>query len=441
MAQWKNRLRLLIIPLLLLLTAIHQDDVRADVGIPPAQPGSSLSPGDLITNVQMVSEEVEITILKETDTALISAIFQMRNNGTEDEEIDVWFPYGEKFPNSKGIKIIQARDFQAWVEDEKVDITIEKSDEWNLIWAHWKVRFPAGSPITIQVSYRVPPNRLEPPHYNFTYILETGAGWLGVIEKAEITINTPYSLQELDNLLGIGDVFSAQPSGYTVNPDRIVWIFENLEPTEDDNINFSPLSPNSWYAIHDSLITLENNPDDWEAHDELVDGLYTWKLNREWAEREGLVDSFTEMDRIIKMIGNSYLKVLDLSPPDVSRYSSALIYFSSYPQLIGGTQLQEMFNEALELFPEDEQLVWNYERALEKGLFEVDLIPESSTSTPPEISATAGATPDTGITAELPSEPISASFPLIVGMLFIGAAIVLMIIAIRRREKSDSITD
>ena len=67
----------------------------------------------------------------------------MRNNGTEDEEFDVWFPYGEKFPNSKGTKIIQAQDFQAWVEDEEVDITFEKSDEWNLIWVHWRVKIPS----------------------------------------------------------------------------------------------------------------------------------------------------------------------------------------------------------------------------------------------------------------------------------------------------------
>ena len=293
----------------------------------------------------------------------------------------------------------------------------------------------------IQVSYRVPPNRLQPPHYNFSYILETGAGWHGVIEKAEITIYPPYSLQELDHLLGIGDVFYAQPSAYTVNPDRIVWVFENLEPTADDNIKFSPLSPGTWYAIHDSLITLENNPDDWQALDELVDGLYSWKLTREWAEREGLVDSFREMDRIIKMIGASYLKVLDLSPPDLSRTISALRYFSSYPQLIGGTHLQEIFNEALELYPGDEQLVWIYERALEEDLFEVDMIPESSPTAPPEITATASSTLDPALPAKSPPEAVSPSFPLIVGMLFIGAAIVLMIVAISRREKVNSIAD
>jgi len=100
-----------------------------------------------------------------------------------------------------------------------------------------------------------------------------------------------------------------------------------------------------------------------------------------------------------------------------------------------------MFNKALELFPENEQLVWEYEGALEKGLFEVDLVPESTTSTLPEISATATPTPVIALTEESSPEPTSLSFPLIVGMLFIGAAIVLMIIAIRRREKSDSITD
>lgn len=440
MAQWINRSRLLVIPLLFLLAVIHQDDVRADVGVPPAQPGSSLSPGDYLTNVQMVSEEVQITILDEPFEASISASFDMRNNSVEDEEFEVWFPFGERFPNSKGVEVIQAEDFQAWVEGEKVEITIEKSDEWNLIWAHWKVKFPAETPITIQVSYRILPNNLHFPS-SFAYILETGAGWQGVIEKAEISVKMPYPLPALDDLLGLGDVFFAQPGGYSANPDGIKWVFLDLEPTESDNIDLRVLHPTIWHEIRDSLIILKTTPDNWQAHTDLAHGLSSWMRSREWAEREGLADPFPGMDTIIDMIGKSHLKVLDLSPPDAKRYIYALSHFSRYPELIGGSELQEMFNEAQELFPENEQLVWDYERALENGLFEIDKIPDQPTSTVPEATAAATVTSDIEITEESPSEPSAPSFPLIIGMLFISTASVLIIIAIRRREKRDPPTN
>lgn len=100
-----------------------------------------------------------------------------------------------------------------------------------------------------------------------------------------------------------------------------------------------------------------------------------------------------------------------------------------------------MYKEARDLFPENEQLVRDYERALEKGSFEVEMIPESSTSPTPEISATAATTLDKAIIVESPPGTIFPSFSLIMGILFIGAAVVLMIIAIRRREKSDPSTD
>jgi len=88
MVSKKFHFQSLLIGLLLVLTILPAGNAKADVGIPPAHPGYSLSPGDYDTNVQMVSEEVVIIIHKDPYNASVGATFQMRNNSAEDEEIE-----------------------------------------------------------------------------------------------------------------------------------------------------------------------------------------------------------------------------------------------------------------------------------------------------------------------------------------------------------------
>ena len=79
MTQLKNRCRFLLIGVLLLITVLPKDVARADVGLPPVYPGYSLSPGDLATNVQLVSEVVEIVIQEDSFAALVSATITSAN--------------------------------------------------------------------------------------------------------------------------------------------------------------------------------------------------------------------------------------------------------------------------------------------------------------------------------------------------------------------------
>ncbi len=57
MVSKKSPFQYLIIGLLLVLTVLPSGFVRADVGLPPAQPGSSFSPGEFDNNVKMVPAE------------------------------------------------------------------------------------------------------------------------------------------------------------------------------------------------------------------------------------------------------------------------------------------------------------------------------------------------------------------------------------------------
>lgn len=442
MTQLKYRYRFLLIGVLLLVTVLPKDVARADVGVPPAHPGYSLSPGDLVTNVQMVSEEVVIVINEDPFKASVEAVFHMRNNGTEDEEIEVWFPFGERLTYSKGLSLIQVQDFQTWVENEKMDITIEQSDEWNLIWAHWPVTFPADTPVMIRVSYELSPDFLSQPFWfgGFHYILETGAGWQGVIEKAEIIVQTPYPLDVLDDLLGINYLFHASPGGFSVNPSGVQWLFNDLEPTEADNINFSMLSPENWRAIYESYLALESNPDKWETHESLARGLSSWIGTKEAAELNGDTAAAGEITELIELAGNSYKKVLELSPPDKSRYISALHYFMDYPDVIESYQLQNYFNEAVDFFPENEQIRGDYDRAVEKGLI-TDGAASISPTLPVPTATIAPANPtETAASIEPSTSNNSPSFSLMMGILFIGTAAVLIIVAVKRGRNKDGET-
>lgn len=433
----KNRYQLFLIGLLLFLIVTPRDDASADVGPPPAQPGSSLSPGEFTTNVQMVSEEVQITIDDDPYQAFVWAAFHMRNRGNEDEAFEVWFPLGEQLTVGKKLGIVQVSDFRAWVDNVEMEITIENVDEWDLVWAHWPVNFPAEVPVPIRVTYTISPETsFEPTWFSrFDYILETGAGWQGVIDKAEITVRTPYLLHELDHLLGIGDTFYALPAGYTKSPLKVSWFFYNFEPTEDDNISFRLLDPSIWQTIRDSYKTSQSSPEDWEAHWNLALGLTKWMMSQESAAYHGLIKSSPNLTSILELVGDSYLKVLELSPPDPYRYNNALHHFLRYRGLIESAKLRTIFSEALGYFPKDEALMYQYEDALESGLIEEGLITESPN--PPEPSATAAIPNPTS--TDIPGETSQSTNPrsllIVPGIVFIGVTIGLFFFAVKRSRR------
>ena len=434
MAQCKNRCRLLLIVLLLLLTAIHRDGASADVGPPPAQPGSSLSPGEFFTNVEMVSEEVQITIDNDPYQAFVWAAFHMRNNSSEDEAFEVWFPLGEQLTVGKDLGIVQVADFKAWVDNVEMDITIEDVDEWDRVWAHWLVNFPAEVPVSIRVTYTLSPETsFEPTWFSrFDYILETGAGWQGVIGKAEITVHTPYLLHELDSLLGIGDTFYAWPDGYSSSPHKVKWVFYDFEPTEADNINFRLLDPPIWQTIRDSYKTVESSGEDWEAHWNLALGLKKWIMSQESAVYHGLIKFSPNQSSISELAVDSYLKVLELSPPDAHRYKTALQHFRMYPWVVESATLRTLFSDALGYFPEDADLTSLYEKVLEEGLIEEG--PLALSPSPPEPSATA--TISNPISTDIPGGPsqstTSRSLFLVLGIVFIGTAMGFFFFAVKR---------
>lgn len=114
----------------------------------------------------------------------------------------------------------------------------EKLTDGNNPWYIWDVTFDKGEKKTIKVTYELPSGLAYRAQYRyFKYILHTGAGWYKDIEKAEITLHlNDFPLKHTEEIT---------PLGYTIDKSAktIQWVFENLEPTKEDNIYFQYAIP------------------------------------------------------------------------------------------------------------------------------------------------------------------------------------------------------
>jgi hypothetical protein len=322
----------------------------------------------------MVSEQVQIVIPEMSSEewmskAQVTADFQMFNHGEEDESIEVWFPFGEKSDNSKGWQIIQVTDFQVWVDGQEMEVMVNESDEWLIIWAHWPVTFPAGEQVEIRVSYTITENLIGGGPINFHgffYILETGAGWDGVIEEALITVQAPYVLDELDDFLG-GSAFFARPEGYSVEGSTIKWTLENFEPTEKDNLEIYLLHQDIFKTIKTAREALMVDSEDWIASYQLASGVHAWLNTQPSLVSGGYIDTPLDLSDLEELTAEAYRQALDHSPPDQSLYIKAFSFYRWYPSWINSRDLQDYYYQAVGHFPESQQLLENYQREIDEG--------------------------------------------------------------------------
>ena len=98
-------------------------------------------------------------------------------------------------------------------------------------WYVWDVHFNKNEKKTIKVIYSLPSGIGNGAEYRyFNYILETGSGWHGLIEQADIELK----LHDI-NMETIEEI---SPTGYQIDTTEknIKWNFLDLEPTNDDDI-------------------------------------------------------------------------------------------------------------------------------------------------------------------------------------------------------------
>jgi hypothetical protein len=278
--------------------------VSADASPPLYPPGSAvLPPGE--TMVQMIGETVEITIVTPGKTgwegqspgrAQFEANFVMRNQGAATEQMDV------RFPLTDDASWETIWDFAAFVDGSRV--RVRKSVEPFAIgdtriarWAVFPVTFQPGVDVLIKVTYstsisgwgwRAPDSAVDtaeeafygsmnPDTATVYYVLESGAGWYGPIERGRIILRLPYAagranVFDLDAALAEGRYSSSwgslegwnagNLSGPSFAGNEASWEFSQLEPTAEDNLSIQFLWPEEWQRIVTLLAAVERNPTD-----------------------------------------------------------------------------------------------------------------------------------------------------------------------------------
>ena len=234
--------------------------VRADVAPDPLYKG--MTPARKDSRVQMVSQDVMIHL--DSDWCRVEADFILHNRSRSSAVMEVGFPTGYEdevkdlrvFRNGESVKVRSDVEHETWEEDQSDTI---------YHWALWDMRFAPDERVSLRVAYSVKPRknhdylisryRQHLPRidedfegeasvpaevdkvmagmtsYSTGYVMVTGAGWHGPIEKAAVTFIHP---------TGSGVIRWIDPAhNFTVTPEGIAWTFDFIEPDFDVGVEFS----------------------------------------------------------------------------------------------------------------------------------------------------------------------------------------------------------
>lgn len=265
---------------IIILLAGSTPSIVADSAPPWYAQGASVEASESMTHVQMASEEVLLVVEKRQEidpeirglaagymTGHVEATFVMRNHGPQEESFDVWFPLGTPPKYSYGDTI---QNFAAWVDEIPAETGRGQTrDEWDhpVSWATWPVTFPPGQDVLLRVTYDVLPIGYG-KYGRFEYVLETGAGWWGLIKEGTVTIRYPHEVNASTTILHRGGrgIIPPDPASFTISGNEVIWHFSDLEPTEDDNICLTVLAPQMWEEITAAQRDVAAMPDSPEAH-------------------------------------------------------------------------------------------------------------------------------------------------------------------------------
>jgi hypothetical protein len=351
----------------LLVASFLTVPVSADVAPPEQPPGSNLAPGDVGTQVQMLSETILIEVQTAPwpgvslssavrDWAKVTANFTMFNHGGDDEVMQVRFPlthpagYGD---GSGGYPEIE--DIRVSVEGVSVKTTRVTTpsplgeDKPPVVWAGFDVTFPANEEVEIEVRYSQRATGYH-PQSTFTYILETGAGWKGAIGAGELIVRVPYTASH-ENVL-----MQYSSAGMRFAGADARWSFEELEPTQEDNLRVTIIEPGYWLAVIGAQGIVDNNPEDGDAW-----GALARAIKRVTLEYKGWLREDDAGKALYQASVRAYENAVTLKP-DVAKWHAGyaeLLWHKiwlwpdySAPEMI---TILEQIQAALEIEPQNEQ--------------------------------------------------------------------------------------
>lgn len=222
--------------LLLVFVLLHVH-VFADIAPMPIK-AKTIYPGHQ-TSVRMESEKVIIDLYN--DSSVVRCSFNMKNLG-EHEKLRIGFPEMDFYhyrliSESERLRRFKVKEngkaIKFWLSDslrnneefrKKVDSN-QLMEDWYL----WEGEFEKGESKTIDVQYSLPFGMLYKSNKRFfTYLVSTGANWMGTIGKAEIIVN----LKDIE----MDSIVSCQPEHCDIINKQIIWTFSDLEPTTNHDI-------------------------------------------------------------------------------------------------------------------------------------------------------------------------------------------------------------
>lgn len=411
----------------LLCQPVHP--VLADAAPPWFAQGSTVNPDTELTQVQMVKENVLLTVegrasddAEKADLAAgymsgrVDATFIMRNQGTKTESFDVWFPLNTATGYGDTSTV---QNFQAWVDDIPAEVSEEEIGEFAygdgfVLWATWPVTFPPSENVVLRVNYDVLPVGYR-PYGTFQYVLETGAGWHGSIGEGTITVRLPYEVNSTNTVLDPASTWSTAPNPpeFSVEGTDVVWRFTDLEPTSEDNVQLAVLMPSRWRDIVAAREAVAEQPDSVEAQlarAEALEGALTFKY--------GLIDIGNSQE-ILEEAEAAYEQAAELDPDNAEVYATYAKFLWNLVPPVGPVPPETfaIVEKALELNPEDARLQDIYTWAADQSTATPTAAPTTTpppTSTPtvtPEPSATSQPSPTSLPTPTKTPQPLPTSTP------------------------------
>ncbi len=249
---------LISVLMLMLGVLTNTNNAKADVGEAPT-PGGAITPGDKNDQIQMKSEDVVFTVKQGPapsifpDTNLqyyahVKASFVMRNTTGQPVGKDLFFPFhtGSQFKEEMFADMQQARNAKATVNGQDVGLqyrsNIFKNKNIDVEAGLFNVNFAANADTNIVVEYDLRAVQ-EPKSYDvaFSYMMLTGSHWKDNIGSGKVTFDFPQDINSLTPFAKINSFFK-------VKDGNLVWEFNNLEPTADNDIEiaFDPRALDIW---------------------------------------------------------------------------------------------------------------------------------------------------------------------------------------------------
>ncbi len=197
--------------------------------------------------IQMVQELVKIQLYP--GVAVVKGVYQMHNPTGDTLVLRVGYPLNAYYDPSDTYNLMQISfddlyDLRVRVRGKPVKVALDSMDvsgfglEDASEWYVWENRFLPGEITTLEVQFMVNTNDAtvlrgyDRGKFNaFIYLLESGSTWKQPIGKGAVMIQLMGGLT-LEDIQGVG------PAGrFLVDSARniLVWKFENLSPTSEDN--------------------------------------------------------------------------------------------------------------------------------------------------------------------------------------------------------------